>query len=252
MISSVNLWLLFAGTVLLAFLSHEAGFRLGRFRSRRADKVKDVPSGWIMNATIGLFAFMLAFTYGLAAADFGLRERAVVKDADAIRAAYSMAGFLPESRQPRVKQLLREYVDGRLQAVQQLHELRELLLRSEEIHDLLWAESSASGLFAQSLREMVTAHFDRLAILRKQIHPSIWIVLYLLLILSMSSAGYLGGLVNSRGRFVLLNLAVGSTLVLILIADLDRPQQGVFKVSQQAMADLHGKMSKDYQDAVAN
>ena len=43
--------------------------------------------------------------------------------------------------------------------------------------------------------------------------------------------------------FAVLALALGFSAIMLLIADLDRPQEGLLKVSQQAMIDLQRTLS---------
>jgi len=75
-----------------------------------------------------------------------------------------------------------------------------------------------------------------------KIPASIWIVLYWLAIQGMAAMGYHAGLVGVRGFFVYPILILAFSLVLVLIYDLDRPKQRLFKVSQQAMIDLRHRM----------
>ena len=54
--------------------------------------------------------------------------------------------------------------------------------------------------------------------------------------------GYQFGLTGERSWAVTILLALVFTAVILLIADLDRPQQGLLTVSQQAMIDLIDKI----------
>jgi hypothetical protein len=54
--------------------------------------------------------------------------------------------------------------------------------------------------------------------------------------------GYHAGLSGSRRSLAVLALALAFSGVLLLIADLDRPHEGVVKVSQQAMIDLKNSL----------
>ena len=67
---------------------------------------------------------------------------------------------------------------------------------------------------------------------------AIWVALCAVAVLSLAAMGYHAGL--SRTSRSLAELAVAFTFAVVigLIADLDRPQEGVLKVSQQALMDL--------------
>jgi hypothetical protein len=55
--------------------------------------------------------------------------------------------------------------------------------------------------------------------------------------------GYQAGLTGTRRSLEVFAVALAFSVVIELIADLDRPQQGVLRVSQQALLDLQRSMS---------
>ena len=63
----VPLWVAYLATVASSVLSFEGGFRLGRYRHGRSAQEDKPPVGEMVGATLGLLAFMLAFTFGLSA-----------------------------------------------------------------------------------------------------------------------------------------------------------------------------------------
>jgi hypothetical protein len=69
-------------------------------------------------------------------------------------------------------------------------------------------------------------------------------VLFGLAIFGMAAMGYHAGLVGIRGFFVYQVLILAFSLVIVLIFDLDRPKQGFFHVSQQAMVDLEQRINQ--------
>src|SRR5262249_32726740 len=111
------LWALFIVILFVVLLSVEFGYRLGKYRRSRREEEKEVPLGTMVGATLGLLAFILAFTFGLAAARFDTRRQVVLDEANAIGTTYLRAGMLPERGQ-QVRDLLREYVAARLEAIQ--------------------------------------------------------------------------------------------------------------------------------------
>src|SRR5438045_2424754 len=94
LLDAVPIWGLFLATIGVVVLSVEAGIWLGRYRRRQTDQEKEAPVGGIVAATLGLLAFVLAFTFGLAATRFDARRQVVVKEANAIGTAYLRAGML--------------------------------------------------------------------------------------------------------------------------------------------------------------
>jgi hypothetical protein len=70
----------------------------------------------------------------------------------------------------------------------------------------------------------------------------LWIVLYVMSSLAMMALGYLEGLSGSCRSLVMPALVVAFSAVIWLIAELDRPQEGLLRVGQQAMIDLQESM----------
>ncbi len=246
------LWVLFALTVVVVFLSVEAGFRLGKYRGRRPDHEPDTPVVSIVTATLGLLAFMLAFTFGMAESRYDARRLLVVDEANAIGTTYLRAGFLPEPKRSKIRDLLREYVTVRVEGMK-TGKITAAMTRSEELQDRLWTETETlaektpgsimAGLFVQSLNEMIDLHTKRVtAGLRNRIPGVIWAGLSLVTILAMMATGYQEGLDGKRSPLATITLVLAFSAVFLLIVDLDRPREGWLKVSQQAMMDLQEKI----------
>jgi hypothetical protein len=236
--------------LLLVLLSVEGGYRLGTYRRSRSEE-KEAPVGAMVGATLGLLAFMLAFTFGLAATRFDTRRQVLLDEANAIGTTYLRAGMLPERREA-IRTLLRDYVDTRLDAVRSGH-VTAGIRRSEHLHEQLWAQAVAIGetnpmsivvgLFVQSLNEVIDLHAKRVtAGLRNRIPGAIWVALFGVAVLSLAAMGYHAGLSGTSRSLAELAVAVTFAVVIGLIADLDRPQEGVLKVSQQALLDLRQSM----------
>jgi hypothetical protein len=123
----------------------------------------------------------------------------------------------------------------------------EGMAKSAALQDHLWAIAAAegeransytTGLFIQSLNEMIDLDTVRVAANRNRIPDSIWFTLCVVTVFSMVTMGYGSGLTGARHWTVMILLAVVFTTVIMLIADLDRPQAGLLRVSQQPLIDL--------------
>lgn len=252
LIDYLPLWSILPITIALALLSVEVGYRVAGYRLRHAGEEKESPLGAMVGATLGLLAFMLAFTFGLAGSRFDDRRQVVLSEANAIGTTYLRAEMLPEPMRMESQDLLREYVDVRLEAVQQPGKLHQAILKSKELHNGLWSQAVAAaekdrsditGLFVQSLNEVIDLHAKRVMVgVRSRVPDVIWVVLCVLAILAMVMLGYHSGLVHSRRSIAVIALVLGFSSVLYLIADLDRPNQGTLEVSQQSMIDLRQSM----------
>ena len=237
-IDALPLWGLFIAILAVVLLSVECGYRLGKFRLSRREQEKEAPVETMVGATLGLLAFILAFTFGLAAARFDTRRQLLLDEANAIGTTYLRAGMLPE-RGEEVRRLLRDYVGTRLDAVRS-GDVTEGICRSENIQQQVWTEaetvaqknpnSIVVGLFIQSLNETIDLHAKRLqAGVRSRIPSAIWVGLFAVAVLSLMAMGYLEGLAGTRRSLAVLAVAVAFAVVIVLIADLDRPQAGGYR-----------------------
>jgi len=247
------IWGVFLCTLLLVLLSVEGGYRLGRRRHQRSPEEKEGPVGAMVGATLGLLAFLLAFTFGLAASRFDARREVVLDEANAIGTTYLRAAMLPGHRD-ELRALLREYVDVRLETVR-TGRVKEGIRRSEELQGQLWARtvtlgeknpgSIVVGLFTQSLNEVIDLHAKRVAVtIRSRIPGVIWVGLYVVAALSFAGMGYQSGLAGASRSVEILAVALAFSAVIWLIADLDRPGEGLLQVNQQAMLDLQSSLGE--------
>lgn len=254
LVDALPLWALFMGTVLLVLVSVEGGYRLGKYRHQRSAQEKEAPVGMMVAATLGLLSFLLAFTFGLAAARFDDKRQVLINESNAIGTAYLRAGLLAEPHRSGVRALLREYVDIRLEGIAP-DKLAAALRRTGELHSQLWAQAVAVGeqnpgsimvgLFIHSLNEVIDLHSKRLMVgLRSRIPGVIWVVLYGVAVLAFTTMGYHAGLAETRRSLAVVAVALAFSWMMILIADINNPQTGWIKVSQQSMVELQGLMAE--------
>jgi hypothetical protein len=252
LLDALPLWGLFIAILVVVLLSVECGYRLGRYRRNRHEQEKETPVGTMVGATLGLLAFILAFTFGLAAARFDTRRQALLDEANAIGTTYLRAAMLPERRE-EIRTLLRNYVNTRLEAVRSGH-IEGGMRESENIQNEVWTRAVAVGeknpnsivvgLFVQSLNDMIDLHAKRVqAGLRSRIPGAIWVGVFAVAVLSLATMGYHAGMVGTRRSLAILAVAFTFSVVIELIADLDRPQEGVLRVSQQALLDVQRSMN---------
>ncbi len=252
-IESIPVWVVFLATLVLIVACLDVGFRLGRWRARRGGPKAEV-SGAMVGAAMGLLAFMLAFTFDGAAGRHDSRKELVVEEANAIEAAWLRAGFLEEPHQAQIRSLLRDYTQLRVQGAVGEVPAEDVLRQSDELHARLWAAAQAVvqdqgssdvlALFVESVNTVIDLHVKRVMIAwRTHVPATIWVTLYALLVVGVVMLGIQLGHDGVRHYGIEFALAVSFSLVLLLIVDLDRPQQGLINVSQQAMLDLQARIA---------
>lgn len=246
-LDELPLWAVYLAIAVTLWFSVEMGGLLGRAKRKRSEKQTESSVGAMVGGTLGLLAFLLAFTFGMAASRFDNRRNLVLEEANAIGTTYLRTGLLPEPYRTETRRLLREYVELRLKGVRPEY-LEEAIRRSEEVQSLLWSQAGAAGeknpspitaLFIASLNELIDLHSKRVTVvLRHRIPEIIWIALYCVAIFSMLSIGYQAGLTGATRSLAMLTLILAFTMVLVLIMDLDRPKEALFRVSQGALVDV--------------
>lgn len=248
---AVPIWATLPASVVLLCLAVESGYRLGKWRHARQPDEKEAPVGAMVASILALLAFVLGFTFSLAASRFEARRQVVLQEANAIGTTYLRASFLPEPQRSRVRELLREYTAGRI--ITDDTKAGAALERANAMHQALWTQAAEAGaqapdsimtgLFVQSLNEVIDLHATRVLVgIRNRIPVVIWIGLISLSVLGMASVGYQAGLSATRRSPAMLCLTIAFSTVLMLIADLDRGQEGLLRVSQQALIDARQSM----------
>lgn len=248
------LWLFFIVSTTLGVLALECGYRMGRRSKSLLPGEKEAPVGAMVGSLLGLLAIILAFTFNLAASRFDARRTVILEEANAIGTTYLRAQLLPEPNQSEVCKLLSEYVDLRLSMVRE-GTIREGLKHSAILHEKLWqqvkrvADKSSSpfmnGFFMQSLNQVIDLHSKRVFLgLHNRIPFTIWMALFLLELIGMVAIGYQAGLAATRRSPMMLLMAMAFTIILFLIVDLDRSQEGFLRISQQPLLDLQQQIGQ--------
>jgi hypothetical protein len=255
--------MLFVGACAISWLALEFGYRFGKWRHARTVDEKETPVGAMVASILALLAFLLAFTFGMAATRYEARRQTVLDEANAIGTTYLRARLLPEPQRTETASLLREYVDVRVASAEE-RELAEFVARSEQLHELIWQEGMKASenkngtpvitsLFLQSLNQMIDLHATRIHFgLRNRIPFFILAALFSLALLSMAAIGYQAGISDTRRSPAMVGVVLAFAGVLFLIADLDRPREGFLTVSQQAMLDLQRSMHSEQEQRDTN
>jgi glycerol-3-phosphate acyltransferase PlsY len=201
-------------------------------------------------AILGLLALMIAFTFAMALARFEARREAVLNEANAIGTTALRARLLPPPHSTESLQLLREYVQLRLDVTQRVPTAAELtatIARSNAIQEALWQHAKAvaavdqgmvpTGVFIQTLNEMIDSQSKRLAAFRNRVPNIVLLALCGVAIIAAGFAGYAAGLGARPSRLPVYIMSIVVAAVILLIEDLDRPGSGFITVSQQPMID---------------
>lgn len=252
------IWNLYIGMALSLLLSFEVGYQISKYPTSDSGKDVSNSAGPMVSGLLALVAFMLAFTFAMASSQHNLRKLNVLEEANIIGTTYLRADLIGERDETKVKQLLKEYVDGRIYALQMgMHKatMKIALARSVEIQEQLWAQVSSAakkepnpntGLLVQSVNSLIDIHQERVTSgFYNRIPSSIWLVLLTISILTMMTMGSQAKISKSRRLTAVIPLIMAFTALTAVVMDLDRPQEGIITVGQEAMIDLQSTLNRD-------
>jgi hypothetical protein len=241
------LWLIFIVSLAVVIGAAEIGRMLGlRTKARGGDNISTLEG-----AVLGLLALMISFTFAMALSRFEARREAVLQEANAIGTTALRARLLPAPYNTEVLKLLRDYVQVRLDVTRRVpsaEALRAAISRSNDIQEALWKQVKGvvvkdsamvpTGIFIQTLNEMIDNHAKRLAAAYNRLPNVVLIALYGVAAIASGFAGYAGALDAQRPRLPIALMGVLVCIVILLIQDIDRPGTGFIRVSQQPMIDV--------------
>lgn len=257
LIGTLPLWGLFIVTVMVTYLALLAGFLWGSKASSAEDTASVPPISSVVASMLALLAFILALTFNSATSRYEGRKNLLLEDANAIGTVYLRADFLTPDDRDKTRQLLRRYLELRLQVPLMPDKLGDLLNQSEQVQQQLWRiavsysqsdgkSASHPALIAQfvaALNEMFDIHSKRVVYgTQYRIHSTIWYSLFGVGILSLGALGFQFGISGGRRYQISLLLALCFSTILLLILDLDRPVDGSIQVSQAPLLKLQESM----------
>ena len=231
-------------TVILGAI--EIGWQLGiRSGDRSGNNVSTLES-----AALGLLALIIGFTFAMTLSRFEARRDAVVNEANAIGTTALRARLLPEPHRTETLMLLQKYVQIRLDIIQSgrsLAETSSAVDRSNAIQEVLWQHVQAlakkdngmvpTGVFIQSLNEMIDDQGKRLAALRNRVPNVVLLGLFAIASIADGFAGYASGSDTKHTRLPVYIMGLLVSAVILLILDIDRPSSGFIRNDQQPMID---------------
>ncbi len=248
LLDSIPLWGALLVTIGIVLVVIELGFQLGNYRR---DKQTTSGHNQIVSMTgahLGLLAFILAFSFSMSANHFSDRKSFLLEEVNAIQTAYLRANLVAEPERSELRSLLTTYTATRARAVDKTT-VASTIARSEQIQSDIWLviEQLATkkhltvmdSLLVTAINDVFDLHTKRVyAGMNSRIPAIIWAALYVILVLSMIGMGFSMGLSGKRSPVSSMALALSFSMVMFVIADLDRPASGLVRSDQSIMTDL--------------
>ncbi|MCC6206852.1 MAG: hypothetical protein IT488_01685 [Gammaproteobacteria bacterium] len=131
-------------------------------------------------------------------------------------------------------------------AVPELH--ASLVSQAKLLEDQLWSQAVraakldpnpvTSGLYIQSLNELIDTSGTRNAALNRHVPEFVLLVMFTTIVLMAATLGYASGIAGHRVTLAAFVLVILIALFVYLILDLDSPRRGVIQVSHENMLSL--------------
>jgi hypothetical protein len=239
----------------LMLIASEAGFRLGRRSGNRVTSDTKSQHLTVEAGILGILGLLLGFTMSMALTRFEVRKHLVLEEAQAIGAAYSFTHLLPVEEGKEIADLLRDYTNTRIRgedARDVYEQITAARQESRRLQEMFWRRAIAygqeqpsmvrAGLLLQSLKEVTQLDAARWVAFQDQVPAMVIYAIAIVGLLAVMTVGYTFGLSGIRQPFSMFILSLAITLVLAIIVDVDRPREGLIRVSQQPLIDLQKQL----------
>jgi hypothetical protein len=244
-IEGTPIWLFALIMFGLFALAVQLGQALGRWHQRGK---RSGDAGLLVSATLGLMALLLGFTVSMAVSRYDERRTVMVTEGNAIGTFVYRTDLMPAEQRVKTRDALEDYVAARVTVGQQginRAELAEARRKQSTAQQLIWeavVETSAvvpDGSFriliVGSANEMFDTAAARDIALENRLPHTLVLLLMLFPLASMLLIGYVSDRSARAHSLASFEMILLLTLVLALIADLNRPRAGTIVAPQEVM-----------------
>ncbi|MDU8887164.1 hypothetical protein RXV94_13415 [Yeosuana sp. MJ-SS3] len=251
--ATLPLWAIYLGIVLIIILSVRGGIAFARWRKKHIEKEDDSSINTIVGATLGLLAFMLAFTFNLSSNRFDARKQFLLEEVNSIETSWLRAGLIEQPFSDQLQKMLVEYTEVRIWLLDNPSNVQEAIRKSEDLQNTIWlllttmtknniGDSRINALLIDSVNNMFDYQSRRIAkAFIDRIPNLIWIALFALIIIAMFEVGYLLGKSEKSNWVMVLALSMAFSAIIIIIVDLDS-SKGNITVNNQALFDMYDRI----------
>jgi hypothetical protein len=213
-----------------------AGLLGERWRRLTTDERPDFDVA--LGAALTLLGLVIGFSFSMAIGRYEVRNDHEGEEATAIRTAYLRAGLLPEEYTIRVRALLRQYTDLRIQffTTGDREELGRIETETTQVQNQLWAAVSLpattqptlmSSLVVSGVNDVLNTEGMTREVWEERIPIAAWGLMFGMALGCNVLFGYGARRIDWR-LFIVLPLVVAVSLS--FIADLNRPRGGFIRI----------------------
>jgi hypothetical protein len=229
------------------------GQHYGNYLSKKTKDIQQSPVSTLVGTAFGLLAFIMAFTFQIAASRYDARKNLLLDEISNVRTTFHRTDLIPEPYHTKSKVLLSEYVNLRIGMAKGIYQVDYVISRSHIILVKLWDNASElaksnqnpgiNSLYITSVNNLMENYNRRNTIMFDYHIPNFvkWILM-LIVVLSMFLLGYYFGISGTGFFRISLIFAIVFALVLFLISILDSVEIGFANINQQPWFTLQQQM----------
>ena len=211
----------------------------------------------VLTATLTLLGLLIGFTFDMAVSRYDLRKHDEEDEANAIGTEYLRADLMLPSDTPKVRELLKKYLDQRISfytisGIQPGSEprLKELASQTAEIQAQMWSlvQNSANAkatptvaLATSGMNDVLNSQGYTQAAWWNRVPASAWLLMGAIAFCCCLLMGF--GARCDR-RFIKLVLPIVLSIAFFLIADIDSPRNGIIRIRPDNLRSLAQNLSR--------
>lgn len=224
----------------LSFGTLALSVKLGDFIRKRSGASQEKPRddlGVVLAGTLTLLGLIIGFSFSMATSRYELRKSCEQIEANAIATEWIRSDLLPAVDAPKLRELLKMYLDKRLlfYTVRNRQQLRSISFETSQLQNDLWSAIRSSfasapppvqGMLISGLNDVMNSEASTQAAFDNRVPLLAW----LLIVVIASGCSFLIGLRAHRTDWlVFLVIPIAVSISLFLIADLDSPREGAIR-----------------------
>jgi hypothetical protein len=229
----------------LLWLSAHVGAFLSQ-RLRPLDEIARPDFDLILTATLTLLGLVIGFFFSMVISRYDQRKNYEEAEANAIGTEYLRADLLPADDAAKVRELLKSYLDQRVQFYQITDELQlgQIDTQTAQLENQLWTivqvvaakqPTATVALAVSGMNDVLNSQGYTQAAWWNRMPTPAWMLLGVIAIFSNLLIGY-----GSRRKSILLflTLPLAISISFFLIADISSPRHGLIRVLPQNLLSL--------------
>lgn len=201
----------------------------------------------VLGAALTLLGLVIGFSFSMAVGRYDQRKNYEEAEANAIGTEYLRADLLPAADGARVRELLRQYLDLRIQhyGARSDDDLRRIDADTARVQGELWTAASGNvkeqqpisvvTLTVGGMNDVLNSQGYTEAAWRYRVPVAAWVLLFVVAISCCVLFGFQARRAEPKLAIVLPLLVA---IAFFLIADIDSPRRGVIRVHPQNLESL--------------